>query len=145
MSNAIWPHITVHNAKAAIEFYQQGLGAVAERVMPAGDKIMHASLKVGDAVFMLNDDFPEHCGGVSKAPKTTGATSAVTLHLNVDDCDAAFNKMVAAGATATMPPWDAFWGDRYAQVTDPFGHQWSFSNVLPPDRAKAAAENFKGM
>jgi len=145
MANAIWPHLTVHSGKAAIEFYQKGLGAVTDRVVPAGDKIMHASLKVGDAVLMLNDDFPEHCGGVSRAPKTTGAVSPVTLHLNVPDCDAAFNKMVSAGATASMPPWDAFWGDRYAQVTDPFGHHWSFSNPLPADRAKKAAESFKGM
>ena len=84
-------------------------------------------------------------GGISRAPKTTGAVNPVYLHLNVPDCDAAFAKMVGAGATPTMPPWDAFWGDRYAQVTDPFGHQWSFSNPLPADRAKKAQESFKGM
>src|SRR5262249_53566293 len=113
MSNAVWPHLTVHDGKAAVEFYQKALGAVPQMVMPAGDKVMHASLKVGDAVFMLNDDFPEYCGGLVRAPKTTGATTSVTLHLNVPDCDAAVAKMAAAGGTVTMPPADMFWGDRY--------------------------------
>ena len=147
MANAIWPHLTVNDGKAAVAFYEKALGAVAERVMPAqgGAKLMHASLRVGDAVFMLNDDFPEYCGGASRAPKTTGAVTPVTLHLNVADCDAAFKRFVDAGGTGSMPPWDAFWGDRYAKVTDPFGHEWSFSNPLPADRAKKAAEEFKGM
>ena len=147
MAKSIWPHLVVHDGKAAVAFYENALGAKAEMVMPAADgkKLMHAGLKVGDAVFMLCDDFPEYCGGLVRAPKTTGATSAVTLHLNVADCDAAMAKMVAAGGTESMPAMDAFWGDRYGKVTDPFGHEWSFATPLPPDRAKAAAEAWKGM
>lgn len=61
--------------------------------------------------------------------KRLGGTP-VTLHMNVPDVDAAFNKAVAAGATAKMPPQDMFWGDRYGQVTDPFGNDWSLSTPL---------------
>lgn len=45
----------------------------------------------------------------------------------VKDVDAAMAQAVAAGATQTMPATDMFWGDRYGQVTDPFGHQWSLA------------------
>lgn len=143
MANAIWPHLTVNDGKAAVEFYQKALGAVANHVAPMGDKIMHAHLSIGDAVFMLNDDFPEFCEGKVRAPKSTGAISPVTLHLNVPDCDAAVDRMVKAGGTVSMPPMDAFWGDRYGKVTDPFGHEWSFSTPLSPERTKAAAEEWK--
>jgi PhnB protein len=63
-------------------------------------------------------------------PSTAGATS-VTLHLEVADCDAAVERAAAAGAQDTMAPMDAFWGARYAQIIDPFGHSWSFAHPLP--------------
>lgn len=49
----------------------------------------------------------------------------MTLHLHVDDADAWFDRAVAAGATVVMPIDNMFWGDRYGQIKDPFGHQWS--------------------
>jgi PhnB protein len=147
MANTVVPHLTVHDGRAAVAFYEKALGATAQMVMPADDgkRLMHASLKAGDAVFMLNDDFPEYCGGVSRAPKSTGTATPVALHLHVPDCDAAMAKMAAAGGIVSMPAMDAFWGDRYGKVTDPFGHEWSFATPLPADRAKAAAEAWKGM
>lgn len=53
--------------------------------------------------------------------------SAVTLHIYTEDVDKAFNQAVAAGATVTMPLMDMFWGDRYGQLEDPFGHFWSIA------------------
>jgi hypothetical protein len=34
---------------------------------------------------------------------------------------------VGAGAKVKMPVMDMFWGDRYGQVIDPFGHRWSLA------------------
>lgn len=137
----ILPHLVVHDGKAAVAFYKAGLGAEVLNVMPADDgRLMHAALTVGGANFMLCDDFPEYCGGKDRAPKTAGGTGAVTLHLTVPDCDAAVAKMAEAGGTVTMPPGDMFWGDRYAKVTDPFGHEWSFSHPLTPEQQAAAAK-----
>ena len=131
------PHLVVKNAVAAVEFYKAALGAEEVRRMPTADgRLMHADLKIGDAHLFLCDDFPEYCGGVSRAP--TGP-SPVTLHLCVPCADAAIEKAVAAGATATMPAEDMFWGDRYGQVIDPFGHAWSFSHPLTAEQ-KAEAE-----
>jgi uncharacterized glyoxalase superfamily protein PhnB len=53
-------------------------------------------------------------------PQTLGGTS-VGIHLYVTDCDAAYARAVAAGATGMMPPADMFWGDRFAKLKDPFG------------------------
>jgi PhnB protein len=118
------PHLVVKGAAKAIGFYKAALGAVEVARMPAEDgRLMHAALKIGDAYLMLCDDFPEYCGGVSRAP--SGPTP-VTLHLNVPCCDTAIEKAAAAGATVKMPAADMFWGDRYGRVQDPFGHEWSF-------------------
>lgn len=58
--------------------------------------------------------------------QTIGGT-AVTLHIYTEDVDKIFNQAVKAGATVVMPVMDMFWGDRYGQVKDPFGHNWSIA------------------
>jgi len=75
---------------------------------------------------MLMDDFPEWG---SLGPKALKGTPAV-LHLYVTDADAAIQQAVAAGAQVTMPAADMFWGDRYGQVVDPFGHRWSIATHM---------------
>ena len=131
------PHIVVNGGAKAIDFYKAAFGAVELSRMPTPDgRLMHAALKIGDGYLMLNDDFPEHCGGVKHAPS---GPSPVTLHLNVPNCDAAIERAAKAGAKVTMPAMDMFWGDRYGKITDPFGHTWSFSHPLTADQ-KAAAE-----
>jgi PhnB protein len=128
---AVIPHLVSSDAAKAIEFYKNAFGAteVSRHPSPDGQKLWHAEVRLGDARVFLCDDFPEMCGGKSRTPKALGGTP-VTLHLVVADCDATFNKAVAAGATVTMPPADMFWGDRYAIVTDPFGHSWSMAHPL---------------
>ena len=130
------PHLCVVGAVAAIEFYKKALGATEVMRMPAedGKRLMHAQLTINGATVFLMDDFPEHRGqhgGIKVfSAKEIGGTPVV-LHLEVANCDEAVKRAADAGATVTMPPWDAFWGARYAQVADPFGHAWSFAHALP--------------
>ena len=128
---AITPHLVVKGAKKAVEFYAKAFGAEEVYRMPAedGERLMHAHLKVGEAEFFLCDDFPEYHGGKSHDPQSLGGT-CVTLHQYVPDADAAIARAAAAGATVKMPAQDMFWGDRYGQVVDPFGHLWSFAHKL---------------
>ena len=134
------PHITVKGGAAAIDFYKAGLGAEELHRMPTPDgRVMHATMKVEGSTFFLNDDFPEYCGGVSRTP--SGPTP-VTLHLCVKNCDAAIERAVKAGATVSMPATDMFWGDRYGQVTDPFGHSWSYGSPLTAEQKTAAEKAF---
>lgn len=130
------PHLVVNGANDAIEFYKKAFGATEVMRMPAedGKRLMHAHILVNGATVFLNDDFPEYCEAHAEStvrpPVALGGTSFV-LHLEVPNCDEAFKRAVDAGAKAVMPPWDAFWGARYAQVRDPFGHGWSFAHALP--------------
>jgi PhnB protein len=120
--HTLTPHLTVRNAEQALEFYKKAFGAEVLHLAHIPDgKVMHASLRIGDSMLMLNDEFPDH-GALS--PLSTGG-SAVTIHIYTDDVDAAFNRAVSAGAQVKMPLADQFWGDRYGVVTDPFGHKWS--------------------
>lgn len=126
------PHLVVNNASQAIEFYKKAFGAQEMMRMPAedGKRLMHAEIKIGAATLFLCDDFPEFCpSGKSRTPQALGGT-AVTLHQYVPDCDAAIQRAAGAGATVTMPAQDMFWGDRYGNVTDPYGHSWSFATPL---------------
>lgn len=121
---AVTPHLVCESAAKAIEFYKKAFGAkeVAKLEGPDG-RVWHACVEILGAPVMLVDEFPEMG---SLGPKARKGTS-VTIHLNAPDADALADRAVAAGATLTMPVADAFWGDRYGQVEDPFGHRWSIA------------------
>lgn len=122
--HTLTPHIVCEGASDAIAFYRKAFNAEELARLPApGGKVMHAAIRIGDSVVMLMDDFPEWGSLGPKALKG----SPVTLHLYVQDVDAAIKQAVAAGAQVTMPAADMFWGDRYGQVVDPFGHRWSIA------------------
>lgn len=146
-AEGVLPHLVVSDCSAAIEFYKKAFDAeeVCRMPLPDGSKIMHAEVRIGSQLIFLCDDFPEMCGGVSRDPKTLGATP-VTLHRYVEDCDAAIAKAEKAGASITMPAADMFWGDRYGIVSDPFGHSWSLATHLkdmtPEEMNEAAAAAF---
>ncbi|MFZ0743475.1 MAG: VOC family protein [Terracidiphilus sp.] len=125
------PYIVVSNAAAAIDFYKNAFGAVelVRHTAPGTDKLMHAHLEVHGGNLMLSDDFSSSMGGKSETPEALGG-SPVTFHLHVDDADAAWNKALAAGAQVKMPLADQFWGDRYGQLTDPFGFHWSIGQTI---------------
>jgi PhnB protein len=118
------PHLVVRGAAKAIDFYKKAFGAVEMMRLPGPDgRMMHAAVQLNGAVVMLVDEMPEH--GALSPLSLKG--SPVTLHLNVEDVDAAFAQAVKAGATVVMPVDDMFWGDRYGIVKDPFGHSWSIA------------------
>jgi PhnB protein len=129
------PHLVIEGAADALDFYKTALGATELMRLPAedGKRLLHAAMVVNGCHIYLMDDFVEHRerhgGNKLLGPKTNGATTFV-LHLNVPDCDAAMKRAAEAGASVIMEPWDAFWGDRYGQVLDPFGHAWSFAHPL---------------
>jgi len=132
---SLTPHIVCAGAADAIEFYKQAFGAEEMFRMAGPDgKLMHGAVSIGGSMLMLVDENKEW-GMLS--PLSLGGTP-VTLHLNVPNADAAIERAAAAGATITMPAADAFWGDRYGQVKDPFGHSWSMAHPL---RDTAMTEN----
>ena len=122
-AGGVTPHLVIGDRRAseAIGFYKTAFGARELHCTPSEDgRIMHCHLEINGGSVMLNDDFPEYRGG-----EVTAAPSGVTLHLQVADADALWTDAVGAGARVIMPLEDQFWGDRYGQIEDPFGHRWS--------------------
>lgn len=126
-TTGVTPYLTVKGGKAAVEFYTRAFDAVEFSRQPAddGERLLHSHLGINGGSVMLSDWFPEMAGG-AVAPQPAG----VTLHLHVDDADRWFERALAAGAVVKFPLADQFWGDRYGQVTDPFGHSWSIGAPL---------------
>jgi PhnB protein len=138
--HTLTPHITVQDAAQAIELYKRAFGAqeTVRHTMPGSKTVMHAQLKVGDSMLMVANEFPP----VALSPKSRGGTST-TLHLYVENADAAFDRAVKAGCTVKMPIGDQFWGDRYGLVEDPFGHFWSIATHKQDLSEEQIAENAK--
>jgi uncharacterized glyoxalase superfamily protein PhnB len=138
--HTITPHLVCRDAAAAIAFYQKAFGAVELARLPGPQgKLLHALLRIGDSPLMLVDEFPDW--GALGPQSLKG--SPVTIHLYVEDVDAAVERAIAAGARLTMPVADMFWGDRYGTVEDPFGHRWSIATHvrdLSPEEIQAAAK-----
>ena len=135
--HSVTPYLVVKGAAEAIEFYKKALGAVETVRMPGpGGRIMHAEVKIGNSMVMLSDEHPER-GYLS--PKTIGG-AGVSIMLYTDSVDATYKQALAAGATSNTPPEDMFWGDRMANITDPFGHSWAIAthteDVSPEEMQK---------
>jgi len=138
--HSLSPHLVCDGAAAAIDFYRRAFGATEMMRMPGPDgKLMHACILVNGSSVMLVDANP---GWGLQSPKHLGGTP-VTLHLIVDDVDAVVARAVAEGATVRMPVADAFWGDRYGIIEDPFGHSWSVATHvrdMTADEVREAAK-----
>lgn len=141
--HSVTPHLVCAGAADAIEFYKKAFGAEEALRLPGPQgKLMHAMIRIGDSAIMLVDEMPEWGSFGPKALKG----SPVTIHLYVPEVDAFVARAVAAGAKITMPLQDMFWGDRYGQLEDPFGHRWSVATHIrdvTPDEMRQAMP--KGM
>lgn len=122
-TTGVTPHLTIPSkgAVAAIDFYQIAFAAevLDKKLADDGERLIHAHLKINGASVMLNDEFPEYTGSQDIRP------AGVTLHIQVDDPDAWWTRAMLGGAEPVMDMADQFWGDRYGQLRDPFGHSWS--------------------
>jgi PhnB protein len=122
--HSITPAIVVRDAAQAIDFYRRAFGAEEiSRMAGPGGSIMHAEIRIGDSVVMLGEE-NEQWG--TKSPLSTNGNPG-SLHVYVADADTAFRRAVDEGASVVYPLEDAFWGDRYGKVRDPFGHEWGIA------------------
>jgi PhnB protein len=141
--NTLIPNLVCSDAAKAIDFYVKALGAQEVMRMPSpdGKAIWHAELRIGDTMFYVNDAMP----GMGPTPPTPESPAPTSMWVAASDCDAAFQRAVAAGGKPTMPPADMFWGDRVAAIVDPFGYQWSFATHVKDltfEEMRRAGEEF---
>jgi uncharacterized glyoxalase superfamily protein PhnB len=143
--HTVTPYLAINGAAQAVEWYKKAFGAkeLRREATPDG-KLIHARIRIGDSILMMSDVFP---GAEREDPLALGAAS-VTLHVYSNNVDALWKKAVEAGAKVDMPLGDMFWGERYGQLSDPFGHSWSVSMQIPmskkemEEKRKAAMEMF---
>ncbi len=138
------PYLVVSDGAAAIDFYKQAFGAVelVRHAAPGSNKLMHAHLVVHGGHLMLADDFAPEMGRPSETPEALGG-SPVTFHIHTDNADDVWEQALAAGAKVLMPLADQFWGDRYGQLKDPFGHKWSIGQTLKQPTEQELEEGAK--
>jgi PhnB protein len=124
--HTVTPQLSLENAAEAIELYKKAFGAEerSRAIDPSGKKVWHCELRIGNSPLFVNDVFPEMGGKPFPA----------SMWLYVENVDQAFQRAVAAGCKATMPPADMFWGDRFSKVVD----KWD----MTPDEMKKAEQAF---
>jgi PhnB protein len=140
------PHLIVSDGIAALKFYGEVFGAQEGHNTMAqdGKRLMHGEIELDGHKLFVSDEFKTEEGGICKTPQTLGGSS-VRLTLQTDDADGVVERAVARGAKVIMPVADMFWGARYGQIVDPYGHIWGINQQLKEqseDETNAAAEEF---
>lgn len=115
------PYLWVDGAVEASKFYEKAFAAEVANIFPPDEagKTMHVHLYINGASLMFSDPFPEQ-----ETPQA--AAAGFTLMLQVSDVDASYAQAITTGCCECIPPADMFWGDRFAQVKDPYGVVWAF-------------------
>jgi PhnB protein len=132
----VTPYLKINGAAKAIDFYKDAFGAKKIGVVTLPDgKILHARMKIGDSILMLSDEFQ----GNTASPTSIGSNT-VTIHVYSKNVDKLWEKAVEAGAKIVMPLDNQFWGERYGQLLDPFGHSWSLSMQVRMTRREREAK-----
>ncbi len=146
--HSVTPHLTIKNAGEAMDFYVRAFGAteISRFVLPGMNLLAHGLLQIGDSFVMVADEFPPDFGCPDSLSPTTAKGTTVALHIYTDDVDALYQCALKAGCDTVWEPMDAFWGDRYGMVRDPYGHHWALAahikDLSPDEIAEAAAREF---
>jgi len=132
--HTVTPFLNMKDCAKAIELYTKAFGAeVIDRMVTPDGNVMHAMIKIGNSMLML--------GEAIQNPPTSSS-----IHLYVNDADAAFKRAVDAGCKVVMPMADMFWGDRYGLLEDGYGQRWALAthkeDVSPEEMGKRAAALF---
>jgi PhnB protein len=140
-------YLHVEGGPRALEFYRKAFNAkeIMRMMWPDGQRLAHAEIKIGNTIVMVSEEVPER--GL-RSPKSLGGTS-LRLVLYVRNCERVYKRALKAGATSLMEPADMFWGDRWSEVQDPFGHRWSIvthtEDVTPEELERRSQEWFAKM
>jgi len=118
----------------AVKFYQQALGAELQFMMrykespeplpPGmtppnwGDKVMHASLKIGLTIVMVSD-------GCSERAKFDGFSLSISVNTEAEARN--IYAALSAGGQAKMPLAKTFWSPCFGMLEDKFGVGWMVS------------------
>ena len=131
--NVIEPYLFFEGrCEEAVEFYKKAVGAEVVMMMRfkdspdpnacggvPGDKIMHATLRIGGSNVMASD------GRCNEPMKFQGFSLSLAVNTEMD-ADRFFNALTAGGQVI-MPLTKTFWSPRFGMLTDKFGVMWMVS------------------
>jgi PhnB protein len=138
----VGPGLNFGDCAGAIEFLKAAFDAeeLFRLPCPSGSgKILHGEIKIGGSILSVCDESPDW-GAVS--PKTSGGCP-FSLNITSDDCDAAHDQAVAAGATSLSPPTDYPWGERSCTLVDPSGYRWMIAQHIEDVSPEELSERLK--
>jgi uncharacterized glyoxalase superfamily protein PhnB len=146
-----WPRITssifYDDAATAIDWICRTFGfEIRLKVEGEGGRIEHSELEFGDGLIMIGStgDKPGRaCALPAKSPRSLGGANTQTVCIFVDDADAHFQHVKAAGAKIIDEPktndyGEEYWADRSYRVEDPEGHHWWFMQRVREQTPKKA-------
>lgn len=128
--HTVTPRLVVHDGAAAIDFYRRAFGAaeIGERFTGPSGELIHAEIRIGDAVLMITDDAGD--GAPARSPQSASGGVTAIMATYWEDVDAAWDRALAAGAEIIFPLADHFYGERGGRLRDPFGQQWMLSQRI---------------
>lgn len=114
MFTALFPIIATPDMDRALRFYRDALGGRVTYEFPAPDgTLAYAGLEIGST----------HLGIGLSPDEVSGNHRPISLWIYADDCDAAVERLRAAGTPIVQEPRDEPWGERVARVRDPDGNE----------------------
>ena len=129
---AITPYLLYEDVGGALKFLAKAFGFQKDgpEMKGADGKINHASMKLGEDMFMMGCP-----GSTYRNPKRLGQATQ-SLYVNVEDVDKHYERARKAGATIIEKPADTPYGHRRYGAEDPEGHQWYFAHEIRPPKSK---------
>jgi uncharacterized glyoxalase superfamily protein PhnB len=126
MTSKLFAYLSYPDASAALDWMERVGFDVVRRQDGASGQVLHAEVRLGEAVVMVTSDDAEY-----QRPSLVGRSTGQGLYLLVDDVDAFYRNAVAAGGTGVIEPESTEWGARRARVLDPQGQEWSAGTYEP--------------
>jgi uncharacterized glyoxalase superfamily protein PhnB len=134
-------NLVVRDMGVALAFYRLlGLDLPEERVWLAAAGGHHAEVKMPNGVVLEFDSIAlaksYNTGWLSQSGNGSSGVIGFSL-ASREDVDRLYAELTAAGHPGRQPPYDAFWGARYAVVEDPDGNHVGLMSPLDPARRTA--------
>lgn len=117
--HTITPYLIVPNVPRLIEFLTEAFGGelLLRKLRPDG-QVMHAEMRIGNSMLMMAEATDQY------VPMPT------SIYLYVEDCDAVYQRALAAGGASVMEMRDMPYGERHSGVQDPSGNLWWVSTHI---------------
>jgi uncharacterized glyoxalase superfamily protein PhnB len=123
---SLFGYLSYRDAQAAIDWLKAIGFELTARQPGDGGTVLHAELRLSDAVVMLATADADYA-----VPPLLGRSTGNGLYLRVEDVGAIYAAAIDAGATSVFEPEATEWGSERARVLDPEGHEWSFGTYEP--------------